>query len=124
MMIEMEVLSRAARDVIAERDRQVIDEGMTPGHDRANNDKGQLASAAGCYAIASTWSTELLADTCHPRLRRVSTEADRFLLNFWPWSWQWWKPWPDSRRMLVKAGALILAEIERLDRAAAKKKAE
>jgi hypothetical protein len=34
----------------------------------------------------------------------------------WPWSAQWWKP-SDRRRDLVKAGALILAEIERLDRA-------
>jgi hypothetical protein len=30
---------------------------------------------------------------------------------------EWWKP-TNRRRDLVKAGALILAEIERLDRAA------
>jgi hypothetical protein len=34
----------------------------------------------------------------------------------WPQDWEF-KP-ADPRRMLVKAGALILAEIERLDRAA------
>ena len=33
----------------------------------------------------------------------------------WPWVRRWWKP-TDRRRDLVKAGALILAEIERLDR--------
>jgi hypothetical protein len=35
----------------------------------------------------------------------------------WPWPESWWKPTGD-RRNLVKAGALILAEIERIDRAA------
>jgi hypothetical protein len=34
----------------------------------------------------------------------------------WPWSQDWWKP-TNPRRDLVKAGALIAAEIERLDRA-------
>ncbi len=37
------------------------------------------------------------------------------LPTFWPWFAQWWKP-GDRRRELVKAGALILADIERLDR--------
>ena len=36
-----------------------------------------------------------------------------------PMCWRRWKP-TDRRRDLVKAGALILAEIERLDRAACK----
>ncbi|PCB37801.1 hypothetical protein CJT89_33510, partial [Pseudomonas aeruginosa] len=34
----------------------------------------------------------------------------------WPWDEQWWKP-STARRDLVKACALALAEIERLDRA-------
>lgn len=34
----------------------------------------------------------------------------------WPWSRAWWKP-ASRRRCLIKAGALILAEIERIDRA-------
>ena len=35
----------------------------------------------------------------------------------WPHTWDasWWKP-KDRRRDLVRAGALIIAEIERLDR--------
>lgn len=36
----------------------------------------------------------------------------------WPWDEQWWKP-STARRDMVKACALGLAEIERLDRAAA-----
>lgn len=34
----------------------------------------------------------------------------------WPWAKAWWKP-RDARSNYVRAGALILAEIERLDRA-------
>jgi hypothetical protein len=33
----------------------------------------------------------------------------------WPWGSQFWKP-SSRRRMLVKAGALVIAAIERLDR--------
>jgi hypothetical protein len=40
-------------------------------------------------------------------------------LQIWPWDRKWWKP-TDRRRDLVKAAALILAEIERLDRATIK----
>ena len=38
-------------------------------------------------------------------------------MQVWPYQWEF-KP-ADRRRELVKAGALILAEIERIDRAAA-----
>jgi hypothetical protein len=38
----------------------------------------------------------------------------------WPTDWRW-NP-ADPRRNLVKAGALILAEIERIDRAAAQER--
>lgn len=88
----------AARDVLAERQRQIEAEGWTPEHDDQHTD-GSLAVAAACYAIAD---------------RDGRAEAP----PFWPWDLDWWKP-SDDRRMLVKAGALILAEIERLDRATA-----
>lgn len=89
----------AVRDVIAERQRQITAEGWTPGHDDLYHETGQLASAAGCYAMFTL---------AYPPGDPVS---------FWPWSASWWKPSADPRRNLVKAGALILAEIERLDRA-------
>lgn len=92
-----DALTDAARDVLVERHRQIEVEGWTPGHDDAHDD-GSLACAASCYACAAAG----LAD------------ADRD----WPWNGGF-KP-ADPRRMLVKAGALILAEIERLDRAAPK----
>ncbi|EMG5022290.1 TPA: hypothetical protein NDV55_001660 [Pseudomonas aeruginosa] len=87
-------------DVQAERLRQVEAEGWMPEHDDAH-DTGALASAASCYAMFS--------------LAYPAGDPSRF----WPWDKSWWKPSPDGRRNMVKAGALILAEIERLDRAAA-----
>ncbi|CUJ54388.1 hypothetical protein [Achromobacter sp. 2789STDY5608628] len=89
----------AARDVLAERQRQISVEGWTPDHDDQYW-KGQLASAAGCYAMFTL---------AYPAGEPVS---------YWPWLPGWWKPSAEPRRNLVKAGALILAEIERLDRAA------
>lgn len=90
----------AVRDVLAERRRQIEVEGWTPEHDDMHRG-GQMAQAAACYAL----HTEL-----------VGNVGD--YLRFWPWSPGWWKP-RDNRRNLVKAGALILAEIERIDRTTA-----
>ena len=99
----------AWRDVLAERRRQIEAEGWSPKHDD-EHDAGQLALAAGSYAIVAG---------LHPNSRRAfaSRNRDGNLAPWpnWPWSTLWWKP-TDRRRDLVKAGALILAEIERLDR--------
>jgi hypothetical protein len=83
-------------DVLAERRRQVEVEGFKPEDDDAYQ-AGDLAHAAACYALSY----------------RGSPAPQRF----WPWAMSWWKP-TTRRRDLVKAAALILAEIERLDRAA------
>jgi hypothetical protein len=88
----------AARDVLAERQRQVIAEGWTPMHDD-EHETGELARAAACYAANATGY-------------RLQSR-----INIWPWDREWWKP-TTPRRDLVKAGALILAEVERLDRRA------
>ncbi|WCX21999.1 hypothetical protein KK214_16160 [Pseudomonas aeruginosa] len=93
-------MPQAWLDVQAERRRQITAEGWTPEHDD-EHDTGALASAAGCYAMFS--------------LAYPAGDPSRF----WPWDKSWWKPSPDGRRNMVKAGALILAEIERLDRVAA-----
>ena len=86
-------------DVQAERRRQITAEGWTPEHDD-EHDGGELADAAACYALsAAGWSTYAARER-------------------WPWPLEWWKP-STARRDLVKACALGLAEIERLDRAAA-----
>lgn len=97
---------QALLDVQAERRRQVETEGFDASHDNMAT-KGQIARAAGCYAlhaggIGTDWPTGI---------RNGSA-------LFWPWDEEWWKPKP-PRENLVRAGAMIIAEIERLDRAAA-----
>ncbi|HHK2189093.1 TPA: hypothetical protein ACQRGL_005728 [Pseudomonas aeruginosa] len=93
-------------DVQAERRRQVEAEGWTPEHDDEHAD-GQMAQAAGCYALHAGG-----IGTDWPDGRQNGAAL------FWPWDKDSWKP-TTPRRDLVKACALALAEIERLDRAAA-----
>ncbi|MDU7096890.1 MAG: ead/Ea22-like family protein [Enterobacter sp.] len=95
--LEARAFNPAIMDVVAERQRQQSVEGWTPEHDNAYQNS-ELADAAACYAI-------------HAHNQGFSTPAH------WPWSHDWWKQ-SGARRDLVKAGALILAEIERIDRAA------
>ncbi len=83
----------AARDVLAERERQRADL-WGDSHDDEHRD-GVMAQAAAAYALRATHHK----DKAH---------------DLWPWDDEWWKP-KDTRRDLVRAGALILAEIERLD---------
>ncbi|MEZ2410592.1 hypothetical protein AB6806_27725 [Bosea sp. RCC_152_1] len=103
--------TRAWEDVLAERRRQTASEGWTAEHDDQHS-AGELAKAAACYAAGTTFERELSAEERRAhRTKQTKTEG------LWPWDRSWWKP-ADRRRDLVKAGALILAEIERLDRAA------
>ncbi len=89
--------------VMSERERQRHAEGWTLEHDDAHG-HGDLAAAAACYAMPE-----------HRREPNVGGAPAS-----WPWDSEWWKPTPgDRRRELVKAAALIVAEIERLDRSAA-----
>ncbi len=92
--------SKAAADVINERNRQVNVEKYSRERDDDWGRNGELAQAASCYA-------------------GITCERPPQPFN-WPWGSAWWKP-STRRRNLVKAGALILAEIERLDRLEAKK---
>lgn len=98
--------SKACEDVIAERVRQVQKEGWTEDHDD-QHDRGELAKAGACYALFSAGANKEI-EIDGPGSYRVPA-------HHWPWDPEWWKP-SDRRRNLVKAGALILAEIERLDR--------
>lgn len=100
----------AWRDVLAERRRQISDEGWTPYHDDTH-DKGEMAKAAACYAAGTTFER-----TLSPEERRNLRTKQTHSKGIWPWDKRWWKP-STRRRDLVKAGALIIAEIERIDRA-------
>lgn len=83
----------AIQEIAAERRRQIEAEGWSEKHDDKHG-LGELAVAAACYTRGTKWfGAEYV----------------------WPWSDTWWKP-KDRRRNLVRAGALIVAEIERLDR--------
>jgi hypothetical protein len=87
-------------DITEERRRQIEVEGWTPEHDdehsprKGRGEVGPLVEAAACYLFGSTGTLDLS----------------------WPWSRDWWKP-KGRRRDLVRAAALIIAEIERIDRA-------
>ncbi|HBP6806154.1 TPA: hypothetical protein L6B05_01945 [Pseudomonas aeruginosa] len=83
-------------DVQAERRRQITAEGWTPYHDDLYC-AAELPRAAAAYILSG-----------------ANDEAPAI----WPFVAKWWKP-RDARANYVRAGALILAEIERLDRAAA-----
>lgn len=94
----------AAIDLIAtERQRQIIQEGWSFSHDDQHND-GELAAAATCYAMPD-------------EIRNAIIWNITVRFRIWPWADCFWKPSPGNRiRELVKAGALIVAEIERLQR--------
>lgn len=104
-------MTKAAHDVIDERLRQQQAEGWTPNHDDQLHDAGDLSAAASCYAIAA-------ANMLNPYTQGDGVDPAK-PPGDWPWEALWWKPGTDPRRALVKAGAVILAEIERIDRAAA-----
>ncbi|MZY38002.1 hypothetical protein GUL11_26350 [Pseudomonas aeruginosa] len=96
-------MPQAWLDVQAERRRQITAEGWTPEHDDEHS-HGQIARAAACYALAGSSAPN-------------DGTAALLVSLAWPWDEQWWKP-STARRDMVKACALGLAEIERLDRAA------
>ena len=92
--------------IAEERQRQIEKEGWTAEHD-AEHKNGELADAAACYAMSAekrdkyaSWN--IVKSFKFPR--------------WWPWDSNWWKPTPEDRvRELQKAGALIAAEIDRLN---------
>ena len=88
------VMSKVIEDIANERIRQMGQEGWTHHHDDAHANR-ELAKAAACYAVGNSVG--------------------------WPWAKHWWKP-KTYRENLVRAGALIAAEIERIDRKALKQK--
>lgn len=94
---------KSAIELIAdERKRQIEVEGWTPEHDQRHF-LGELAAAAACYAT--------------PPVARIHKNQFTGTPTIWPWASEWWKPTPAMRvKELAKAGALIVAEIERLQK--------
>lgn len=107
-------ISAATSDVLAERRRQIEQEGWSSKHDDSHRD-GEMSRAAACYAAHASAYQRVASDANLDAYRSV--EPRYSVDNYgWPWSRKWWKP-KDPRRDLVRAAALIIAEIERLDRA-------
>lgn len=87
-------------EIASERQRQVKAKGWTPEHDDEYVDC-DLAAAAACYALSGV----------------SFAGKDDLIAKLWPWAMSWWNP-KDQRRDLIRAAALLVAEIERLDRGA------
>ncbi|MBX3580092.1 MAG: hypothetical protein KF723_23055 [Rhizobiaceae bacterium] len=104
-------MSPGTLDVLAERERQLEVEGWSSDHDD-KHDSGEIASAAAAYALPDPSF----------RLKRNGEGQVVAVPRVWPWSAEWWKP-KSRRQNLVRAGALILAELDRLDRAAERERA-
>ena len=91
--------------IAAERFRQIHEEGWSSSHDD-EHDQGEMINAALAYAAAA----------------RGGLTNHQIEFCFWPWSKEWWKPSTDPIRNLIRAGALIAAEIDRLKRLEAQSK--
>ena len=98
--------------IAAERQRQIDEEKWSAAHDDKHR-QGELARAAACYALT-------------PIIREQMLLKRSLASHLWPFEWRNWKPLTphstaDVRRQarireLEKAGALIAAEIDRLER--------
>lgn len=105
----MGFVSGGTRLIDAERDRQIKLWGDE--HDD-EHDAGQLAQAADVYVRCAL--TRINPDSPQAAAPMADPPTD------WPWEAKWFDPkWSDPIRTLVKAGALIAAEIDRLLRAEA-----
>lgn len=105
-LIEEMALSDAARDVLTERRRQITTKGWDHDHDDAQGND-EIAAFAAVYAMpegARDWPAK------ETGFGRTFAEA---LIPFC-----WAPKFGDRLRDLVKAAALLVAEIERIDRAA------
>lgn len=105
LLLAQEETAAPLAAVARERRRQVEAEGWTAEHDDTHTD-AEMSLAAACYALPNEF----------PR-------RDRYVMSLWPWAGAWWNPTTDQRN-LEKAGALTLAEMERLARAEARKGGE
>lgn len=93
-------MADGAELIAAERVRQITEEGWTPEHDDEHTES-ELGIAASGYLYAGLTGN---------KSRPIG----------WPWHPSWWKPSDDPVRNLVKAGALIAAEIDRHQRSVGK----
>lgn len=98
-------LAAGVRAIADERQRQVHSEGFSAEND-ADYKAGVLANAALAYLQVAAMDLAAGGRT------HIATETPPAC---WPWHRLWWKP-QDTRRDLVRAGALIAAQLDAIDR--------
>lgn len=97
-----------------ERRRQVTHEGWSTAHDDEHCN-GEMAKAGAVYA----WFASLPEKRREIIMAAAENGDDAAIYRrLWPWERGWFKP-GTARRMLIKAAALLVAEIERIDRTSA-----
>lgn len=119
--------------IAEERQRQIEIEGWSAEHD-AKHRSFEMSGAAACYVAHNI--SKAIKDVNHTNqsplaefkiydfgernfLVNSGDRGDRQIRkagwrNGWPWDMKWWKPSKDPIKNLIKAGALIAAEIDRL----------
>lgn len=97
-------LGTGVKAIAAERQRQLQAEGFTREDDQQYQ-RGELARAATAYVQLAAMD---LRDGGRDHIAWHGPAAA------WPWAPEWWKP-VDARRDLVRAGALIAAQIDLID---------
>ena len=104
-------MKKGAELIADERKRQIEVEGWNAEHD-AQYTHNELISAAMCYLQPETVRTyNRLWESRNPDNINIPP-------SLWPWDEKWWKPTPENRiKELVKTGALIAAEIDRIQNA-------
>lgn len=100
LLLEAGGAGKGVTAIAQERRRQIAGEKFDPGADLQYT-AAELARAAWCYLGLAARDASSEAASCPPE---------------WPWARCWWKP-KDTRSNLVRAGALIAAELDRIDRA-------
>lgn len=94
--------------IYAERVRQIQVKRRLPEDDVARNTNGQLAMAGACYALLA--GGQARAERMPGGTPDVNNMAP---LRQWPFSGAAWRPSNSALKNLVRAGALIAAEIDR-----------
>jgi len=97
----MPYVGGAINEIAAERERQITVEGYSLEHDDEHT-KGELARAAASFALLAAADAATLPH-----------EVRKWAASVWPFAMDELREKRSAIRMLVIAGALIVAEIER-----------
>lgn len=97
-------LGTGIKAIASERERQLCMEGFSRDSDEQYRE-GELARAATAYVQLAAMDLQVGSR------KHIASQEPPF---FWPWAPEWWKP-VDARHDLVRAGALIAAQIDLID---------